>query len=199
MVNLNMIDTIGSGIKRMFNQQRNRFFPLPDYNLEEEKRVKVRLYGKIIDENYTRMLIEKADLSLFDAIALDKVQKNMVLSNDEFKKLKAKKLVEGRRPNLYISATVAEALDDKATYIKKRGLEKEFLKKILISYLKKFKNAHRKDIDELLLGKVPDVLSEKQKKTFVKNLLQEMRRAEILELEGKNRWATWALSKKKKK
>jgi ATP-dependent DNA helicase RecG len=30
MVNLNMIDTIGSGIKRMFTRQRERSFPMPD-------------------------------------------------------------------------------------------------------------------------------------------------------------------------
>jgi ATP-dependent DNA helicase RecG len=31
MVNLNMIDTIGSGIKRMYTRQRERSFPMPDY------------------------------------------------------------------------------------------------------------------------------------------------------------------------
>ena len=30
MVNLNMIDTQGGGIKRMFQKQRQRFFPMPD-------------------------------------------------------------------------------------------------------------------------------------------------------------------------
>ncbi|UOG92663.1 MAG: hypothetical protein L3K52_02770 [Candidatus Thiothrix sulfatifontis] len=30
MVELKMIDTIGSGIRRVFNKQRERFFPLPD-------------------------------------------------------------------------------------------------------------------------------------------------------------------------
>jgi ATP-dependent DNA helicase RecG len=33
MFNLNMIDTIGSGIIRMFTVQRQRFFPMPDYDL----------------------------------------------------------------------------------------------------------------------------------------------------------------------
>ena len=39
-------------------------FPMPDYDLSDPGRVKVRLIGKVIDENYTRMLIEKADLDL---------------------------------------------------------------------------------------------------------------------------------------
>jgi len=38
MVNLNMIDTIGSGIKRMFTLQRQRSFPMPDYELSDPNR-----------------------------------------------------------------------------------------------------------------------------------------------------------------
>lgn len=37
MVNLNMIDTIGSGIKKMFVIQKNKYFPLPDYDFSNEK------------------------------------------------------------------------------------------------------------------------------------------------------------------
>ena len=33
MVNVNMIDTMGYGIRRMFLQQRQRFYPLPDFDL----------------------------------------------------------------------------------------------------------------------------------------------------------------------
>lgn len=51
MVNLNMIDTIGSGIKRMFTRQRQRNFPMPDYDLSEQERVKVRVIGEVIDTN----------------------------------------------------------------------------------------------------------------------------------------------------
>lgn len=37
MVNLNMIDTIGSGIRKMFFIQKNRFFPLPEYELKDNR------------------------------------------------------------------------------------------------------------------------------------------------------------------
>jgi len=51
MFNLNMIDTIGSGIKRIFRTQRDRYFPMPDYDLSEPDRVKARLFGTILDES----------------------------------------------------------------------------------------------------------------------------------------------------
>ena len=59
-----MIDTIGSGIKRMFTRQRERSFPMADYELDDPKRVLVRLTGQVLDENDTRLLLSRTDLDL---------------------------------------------------------------------------------------------------------------------------------------
>ncbi len=195
MVKLNMIDTIGSGIKRMFTKQRQRNFPMPDYDLSEPGRVKVRIIGKVIDEKYTRMLMARTDLDLLDVIALDKVQKGKPLTDDEFKSLKAKKLIEGRRPKLFVSAKVAAATETKADYIKNRAFDKDHYKKMVLAYLTKFGEAKREDIDKLLLDKISDALDEGQKTKFVENLLQEMRREGTIARTGAKRWATWHLTK----
>lgn len=63
MVNLNMIDTIGSGILRMFRVQKARSFPLPDYDLSAPGRVSVRVEGRVIDENYTKLLLRGLTLN----------------------------------------------------------------------------------------------------------------------------------------
>jgi len=195
MFNLNMIDIIGSGIKRMFTKQRERNFPMPDYDLGESGRVKVRIIGRVLDENYTRMLIAKEDLTLMDVIALDKVQKGKSLSEEEYRRLKAKKLIEGRRPRLYVSAKIAAATETKADYIKKRAFEKKHYKDMIIAYLQEFGDAKRTDIDKLLLNKLSDALSDAQKRNFIRNLLQEMRRERTIEPLGSRRWAIWHLSK----
>jgi len=195
MVNLNMIDTIGSGIKRMFLKQRQRFFPMPDYDLGELDRVKVRLFGKILDQNYTRILVENTGINLIDVIALDKVQKKRGLTEEEFRRLKRKQLVEGRRPNLYVSAKIAAVTGDKSTYIRHLPFDKAHYKKMIVSYLRKFGGAKRKDIDALLIDKISDALSDQQKKQFVTNLLQEMRREGVINSEGVTRWAKWFISK----
>ena len=196
MVNLNMIDTIGSGIQRMFRVQRERNFPMPDYDLDDPGRVCVRLFGKILDENYTRMLIEKTDLDLMDVIALDKVQKRRRLTDEEFRSIKSQKLVEGRRPNLYVSARIASVTGDRATYIKHRAFDKEHYKKMVIAYLEEFGEAKREDVDKLLLDKLSDALSEDQKRNFVMNLLQEMRRRDdTIASRGATKGATWFLHK----
>ena len=195
MVNLNMIDTIGSGIKRMFTIQRQRSFPMPEYDLSEHGRVKVRIIGKVVDEKYTRMLMMRTDLHLRDVIALDKVQKGKPLNDDEFKSLKNKRLIEGRRPNLFVSAEVAAATDTKADYIRKRAFNKDHYKKMVTDYLKKFNEASRQDIDDLLKDKISDALTDEQKKTSITNLLQEMRRDGVIKPVGTTRHAKWVISK----
>ena len=145
MVSLNMIDTIGSGIKRTFQIQRDRNFPMPTYDLTEPERVKVRLIGQILDPNYTRMLMSQTNLDLLDVIALDKVQKGLLLSDDEVKSLRSKKLIEGRRPNVHVSADVAAATDTVEDYLQRRGIDKAYCKKMVIDFLKVKGDASRAD------------------------------------------------------
>jgi ATP-dependent DNA helicase RecG len=195
MVNLNMIDTIGSGIKRMFTKQRQRNFPMPDYDLSESGRVSVRIIGKVIDEKYTRMLMERGDLDLIDVTALDKVQKHKPINEDEFKLLKRKKLVEGRRPNLFVSAEVAAATETIVDYLKKRGIDKGYCRQMVVELLRKQRQATRHDFDKLLLTKLSDALDGDQKKNLITNLLQEMRRdGDIRPVGGKRgRGTEWEL------
>ncbi len=107
-----------------------------------------------------------------EVIALDKVQKGKTISEDQFKSLKAKKLIEGRRPNLFVSAEVAVATESLVDYLKKRGIDKAYGQKMVVELLEKQERATRQDIDKLLLGKLSDALDDKQKKNFITNLLQ---------------------------
>ena len=195
MANLNMIDIIGSGIKRMFSLQQQRSFPLPEYDLSEQGRVKVWIIGKILDERYTRMLMTRTDLGMMDAIALDKVQKGKPLTDDEFRSLKTKRLIEGRRPKLFVSAEVAAVTDTRADYIKKRAFNKKHYEEMIIGYLKEFGETSRTDIDGLLMDKISDALDNDQKRTFITNLLQEMRQNGAIKPVGTTRWAKWIISK----
>lgn len=195
MVELKMIDTIGSGIRRVFSKQRERFFPLPDYDLDDPQRVRVRLYGKILNENYTRVLMNNTDLLLHEVIALDHLQKGQPLTDEQFRLLKRRKLVEGRRPNLYVAATVAQATESKAAYIRNRAFDKVYYKSLIIQYLQEWKEASPADLERLLLDKLPDVLEHEQKKNRIRNLLQEMalKDGTILNHGGKGINARWIL------
>ncbi len=192
MVNLNMIDTIGSGIKRMYNIQRKKFFPLPEYDLSEQK-VKVTIIGKVVDVNYARKMAEMPNLTLDEIILLDKVAKQKTLSDDEIKSLKIKHLIEGRKPNFHISSDVAAVTGDKTDYMKQRGIDDKYCQKMILDYLGKFGQGQRTDFENLLLDKLPDILDLQQKKNKIKNNLQALRKiGKITNIDK-----IWALSKSK--
>jgi len=174
MVNLNMIDTIGSGIRKMFLRQKERFFPLPDYDLKSSDRVELRVQGKIIDSNYTQLLVQNPDMDLSVAMLLDKVQKRMRLSKEQHRFLKQRDLVEGRYPNLYLAARVAALTGDKTAYIKNRAFHDRHYKDMVLAYISEFKQASRRDIDKLLFDHLSDALSEKQKMNKIRNILYAM-------------------------
>ncbi|MDD3437780.1 MAG: ATP-binding protein [Candidatus Gastranaerophilales bacterium] len=185
MLNLGMIDRLGYGIHNIYLSQRNRFFPLPDYVLSEKDKVILKIYGHTIDENYSKLLIERKDLPLDRVVLLDKVQKNLEINDNAAKALKTEKLIEGRKPNYYIAASIAEAINDKAAYIKNRAFDDEYYKKMIEAFLDKFKTGTRQDFEELIIPKLSDVLTGKQKKDKVKNILQAMKRDNIIRLNGR--------------
>lgn len=194
MVEMKLIDTIGSGIRRMFMLQRNRFFPLPDYLIDRERsRVEAHIAGRLIDERYTFALIRHADLTLHEVILLDRVQKRLDISPDEVRMLRGKNLIEGRAPNFFVAAGVAAAVGDAAQYTRNKGLDKAFYKGLVISHLKSFGPTRRKDFERLLLPKLPEILDDAQKVNQVRNLLQEMAREKTIISSGHGVGAIWAL------
>jgi len=128
-------------------------------------------------------------------MALDKVQKRLPITDSEFKLLKRQKLIEGRRPNLYVSSRIAAVTGARAAYIRNRGLDKEHYKRLVVSFLKKYQKGRRRDFEELLLDKMPEVLSEQQKRNQVQNLLQEMKRDGAIRPDPPRRGRVWVLSK----
>lgn len=190
MVNLNMIDTIGSGIRKMFLIQKKRYFPLPEYQLDKE-RVQVTITGRVVDEKYARKLAQMPELSLDDIILLDRVQKRKPLTTEQAKYLKQQGLIEGRKPNYHISDKVARHSGEKAEYIRNRGFDDQHYKQLICEYIEKFGSAKRTDIDRLLVDKLPDVLDEKQKSNKIKNLLQALKSEGVITPEGK----IWKMSK----
>ena len=128
MVNLYMIDTNSMGIPMMYQIQRDKCFPLPTYDLETLNRVKVTVFGKIIDKNYTQLLYSNGDLDIQTVFLLDKVQKKETISKENFRILKRQGLIEGRYPNLFVSFKVADIVGQKADYIRNKGLDDDICK-----------------------------------------------------------------------
>jgi ATP-dependent DNA helicase RecG len=192
MVNLNMVDTIGSGIKKMFNFQRARFFPLPDYEISDAK-VKVTVIGKVLDMEYASVLARDRDLTLEEIMMLDKVQKRKGLSQEEAKHLKDKGLIEGIKPNYFISAKVAQKTGQKAEYTKAKAFDKSKYFELILNCLRQHGYAERKDINELLWDVLPSWMSDKQKKTKINHLLTECKKKDLIKNVGSFSQSRWVL------
>lgn len=191
MRNVHMVETEGGGIRKLFEQQRKRFFPMPEYDLSGGK-VKVTIDGKVIDEQFAKILVQVPDMSMSDILLLDKVQKQKRLSDDEIKYMRKKKLIEGRKPNVFLSRNIVRQTKDvglKATYVKNKSFDDEYFRKLIIQYLEKFSIAKRSDIDNLLMGKLSDVLTIDQKKNKIKNLLYQLRKNNIIETDHSRNWS----------
>jgi ATP-dependent DNA helicase RecG len=193
MAKLNMIDTMGYGIYSMHIGQARRYFPMPDYDLSEQMAVRLTVHGCVVDPAYSRLLIQKTDLPLFEILALDRVQKRLPISTEMIKKLRRDGLIEGRKPNLHVSAAVAKATAYKAEYIKTRAQDDDFYCKLITDYLKKFGEASRSEIDTLLLDKLREGLNADQKRKKVDNLLTKLRRAGTIRNEGSRFKSKWML------
>ena len=194
MVNLDMIDTMGMGIRRMFLEQRKRFFPLPEYDLADPNHVQLIVYGKLIDENYSRILIENQDLSIAEVMALDSVQKKRGISKKSIEILRKKRLVEGRYPNIYVSASVAQATNDRAQYIKNRAFDADHYERLILKFIDRYGAATRTEIDDLIMDKLPEILDQFQKKSKIGNLISKMRMAGLICNEGSYKNPRWVRS-----
>ena len=196
MVNLNMIDSMGYGIFKMLKSQKERYFPLPDYSKSKGSEVILEIYGHSIDENYSKLLIEKKnDLSTTEVILLDKVQKKQMIEKDAATLLKKKNLIEGRYPSIYIASHIAEVTNAKADYIRNRGFDDAYYKKMILDFITEYGKATKEDLDKLILDKLSQVLDEQQKKNKLRNLIYAMHNKDkTIVNKGSTRKPVWILS-----
>ena len=187
MVNFNMIDIVGRGIRKIFNQQWERRFPMPDYEIDAAKKeVAVRLYGNAINEKYTTLLKEKMDLTLEDCILLDGVQKGHRINETDANNLLSRGLVEGEHPDLTISLSIARQTKQVLEYTRLKGLEKDKLKQMVIQFLQNSgsEGARREFIYKYLKDVLPSNKTEEQQLRIVGRLLVEMKEEGLIGKEG---------------
>lgn len=142
------------------------------------------------------ILFNRPDLDLQTVFLLDQVQKGRRLTADAVSYLRKNKLVEGRATNLYLSFNVATSVEQEAQYIKNKGFDDKYYKDMIVQYIKKCGKAKKRDIRSLLIDKLPESLSDKQKESKVSNLLTSLRMAGVIETDSSNpQLSNWILKK----
>ena len=190
MRNVKMVDTEGGGIRKLYMQQKKRFFPMPEYDLTGMQ-VKCTIQGNVLDENFAKILVNNPDLSLQEIILLDSVQKHKLLTDDSISYLRKKKYIEGRKPHIYLSMSIAgksKHVELKTSYIKNKSFDDDYFKKLIIDYISTFHKASRKEIETLLYNKLSDTLTERQKFDKVTNLLSSLKRKKRIVVDKNRNW-----------
>ena len=188
MVDFNMIDTVSRGIKKMFNEQWRRHFPMPDYEIDAKNRkVSVRIYGNEINKQYTNLLKTNDSLTLWDCISLDAVQKGRTIHEDVAQNLLNRGLIEGEAPNSTISLGIAKATNQLQGYTKQKGLDKEKMKQMILQYLKNAgtDGAKRDSIYEYIKDVMPQVKTHEQQLRLLGDILSALSVDKLIYAKGR--------------
>lgn len=188
MVDFNMIDTVSRGIKKMFNEQWRRHFPMPDYEIDAKNRkVSVRIYGNEINKQYTNLLKTNDSLTLWDCISLDAVQKGRTIHEDVAQNLLNRGLIEGEAPNYTISLGIAKATNQLQGYTKQKGLDKEKMKQMILQYLKNAgtDGAKRDSIYEYVKDVMPQVKTNEQQLRLLGDILSALSADKLIYAKGR--------------
>ena len=172
-----MIDNVSRGIKKMFNEQWRRHFPMPDYDIDAENRkVSVRIYGNEINEQYTNLLKTNKSLTLWDCISLDSIQKGRSIHEEIAQNLLSRGLIEGETPNYTISLGIAKATRQLQDYTKQKGLDKEKIKQMVLQYLKNAgsEGAKRDGIYEYVKDVLPQAKTREQQLRLLGDMLNAL-------------------------
>lgn len=177
MVHFNMIDTVGRGIPKLFKEQRRRFFPMPEYEIDDSaKTVSVTIYGIASDDAYTDLLKSDSTLSLMECLWLDAVRTHRPITKEAARHLKDKKLIEGKAPRYNIALSVAKKVQQIGQYTRETGLNKKAQVKLILQLAFNagstgFKRAVAFEIIEQSL---PASMTKTQKLNHVSHMLRDM-------------------------
>ena len=104
-------------------------------------------------------------------------------------------LVGGRKSSLYFAKSVARATGQRAEYTRNKGFDDNYYKDLILKALDQHGIMGRSDFNNLLLSKLPDSLTDKQKIIKVGNLLLALRKSGEIEVGDKKQWRRKGLHK----
>jgi ATP-dependent DNA helicase RecG len=169
----------------------------PDFTGSDEYQVSVALLGDVQDPRFLRFLEQvsketQASFSMQDLLVLDWLHREEAVPQefrDRLTILREQGVVEivgrGRGTRYILSRRLYGFLDKKGVYTRKRGLDRETNKALLLKHLDNFGKAGIKEFEEALPG-----LTRRQ----IHSLLQGLREVGLIRRVGEKRGSLWERS-----
>ena len=108
------------------------------YDLFNRQQVKVCVYGKVLDENYSH---------LETVFLIDCVQKRIKIDREAIKHLRKLKVIEGKSPNIFLSASVSENIGEQSQYVKNKAFNDQYYRNLIVKYLEQYGSAKKKILE----------------------------------------------------
>lgn len=119
MESIGMIDTVGSGIRRIFNKQKERYLPLPEYILSDQ--VELTIFSDNTRNSYAKKIVADKNIDLGMVFILDKKQKGYPIDDKDYKYAIISFLKQKRRANRTdIDDLLIDEINDELTEEQKR-------------------------------------------------------------------------------
>ena len=126
-----------------------------------------------------------------DIELLNRVQLGKPLSDEEIARLRSKRLIEGRKPKIYIAKHIAQKVGQKIEYSEHKGLGNKRCEEFLLTALRDHKSLSRREIDKLLWNLLSNLLDDRQKKDKITNLLAKLKRQGKIRNESQGPNSDW--------
>lgn len=194
-----LVERAGQGADRIFEESIKQGKPLPNFSHTDEHEVVLTLDGQIQDESFLRFLekIGQERLASFnteDLLVLDLVHKECAIpSSPPELKIRLNHLVDlgiverigkGRGTRYMLCQQYYSLVGKSGMYTRKRGLDKETNKELLIKHIRSNVKKGSKFIE---LQQVLPALSRDQ----IKQLLKELKSQGLIHLQGKTSASAW--------
>lgn len=193
-----LIERSGQGMNLMFETAVRQGKALPSFAGTAAHEVRLTLDGKVNSPAFVRFMerIGEQTLRSFstsDFLALDLLHRDQVLNDDLKSRLPGLVKVgavevmgRGKGTRYMLSQALYAALGAKGTHTRKKGLDHETNKALLLKHLAT-QGAEGSPLAELRQV-LPDLPA-----SAVQSLMQELREAGVVWLDGLRRWAKWKL------
>lgn len=191
-----LIERAGQGINLMFELSVRQSKPLPDFAGSAAHEVRLTLRGNVTNPAFLRFIerVGEETLGGFDTrdlLVLDRLQREEPVPDhlrSRVPRLLQAGVVEsigrGRGTRYLLSRRFYAALGRRGMYTRRRGLDREHNKALLLRHLQDQGGAGSPmaELQQVLPG---------QSRAQLKRLLDELRREGLVRLEGQRRWARW--------
>lgn len=193
---LGLVERSGQGMDKMFRSTIADGKPPPDFAGTDEHRVVLTLHGSVQDPRFLRFLerVGQETLATFSAtdfIVLDHVRRGEPvpeLARARVGGLVEQGIVERVGRKLILSKRLYAFLGERGTYTRKKGLDRETQKALLLQHLKEVVPSEGAGLEELM-----QVVGPSTSTRSLQRLLGEMRAEKRIVLTGRARSARWRL------